>query len=491
MRKKAITLLFCLTAAFLCPGQVLAANRSLYGICNDAAGRAKSDGDLPKAERLYKEVLEMSESGSDPVAASNIEQSRYNLAVLYEAEQKNSLAVQLYQKLLDGKSRFYKPDFLKTRIAECYLRSGKDADAYKLLASIKPGENGSGESQVHESVLGAIAALRTGRKDECTGKLSSAMSTAISSGLALEAGRKQKPDASNFEAVAKWFAVNRCSGEAKLLYQTLQSDLVKVKGWSNPQTIDTTINLAELDRNSSASVQGLALLDKAIESQTGASADANKLKLLEAKSEFLLSEPQKLLVEKQALELSLTTGAPFSVIRRHLFQATISLSSAHKNQESKALTLRLLAHCEKTYGKNSHETAEMLMRAGSELAAEHDFNAALAYNSRAIAILEGLHRAESVLTVAQLLINQATYEEGLKHFDKADAAYKRMVAVFDDNHKETALLFYIQNYHDFLKRVGRIAEASIIDARMLAIYNKHSHGGQAVFMEEPGTTVKW
>lgn len=68
MRKKAITLLFCLTAAFLCPGHVLAANRSLYGICNDAADRAKSDGDLPKAERLYREVLEMSESGSDPLA---------------------------------------------------------------------------------------------------------------------------------------------------------------------------------------------------------------------------------------------------------------------------------------------------------------------------------------------------------------------------------------------------------------------------------------
>jgi tetratricopeptide (TPR) repeat protein len=491
MRKKAITLLFCLTAAFLCPGQVLAANHSLYEICKDAASRAKSDGDLPKAERLYKQVLEMSESGSDPVAANNIDGSRYDLAVLYEAEQKYSLAVQLYQKLLDGKSRFYKPDFLKIRIAQCYLQSGKDADAYKLLASVKPGEDASTQSEVHQSVLGAIAAFKTGHKAECTGKLSSAVAAAIYGGLALEAGRKQKPDAANFAAVAKWLADNRCEDDAKLLYQTLLSDLVKVRGWSNPQTIDTAISLALLEHNWSATAPGLALIDKAIQSQTGASADVNKLKLLEAKRDFSLPQPQKLLVEKQALELSLTTGAPFSVVQRHLFYVTSFLSSVNKNQESKALTLRVLEHCEKTYGKNSHETAQMLMRAGSELANERDFNSALAYNSRAIAILEGLHKPESVHIVAQVLCKQAAYEEALKHNDKADAAYKRIIAMLDNSQNEIFSLEYLKSYQDFLKRVGRTPEAIAINFKMMAIFNRHSGGRPVVFMEEAGTTEKW
>ncbi|CAN5360885.1 hypothetical protein BH11CYA1_BH11CYA1_47220 [soil metagenome] len=491
MRKKATILLFCLYAAFLCPGQVLAENKTLYAICNDAACRAKLNGDMPKAERLYKEVLEMSESGDDPVAASNLEQSRYNLALLYDKQQKHNLSVLLYQKLLAGQCRFYKPDLLKTRIAECYLRSGKDAYAYKLLASVKPGQNRKGESQIHDYVLGAIAALKTGHKDECAGKLSSAMAAAITSGQALEAGRKQRPNAADFTAVAKWLGDNCCYEDAKFLSQILQSDLVKVRGWSNTETIDSTINLAILYRNSLASERGLALVDKAIQSQTGASADANKLKLLEAKTDFNLSEPQKLLVEKQALELSLTTGAAFSIVQQHLAYVTGLLAKAHKNQEAKALTFRMLEYCEKTYGKNSNETSYMLMRAGCELAAEHDFKAALAYNSRALAILEGFHKPVSVSTVADLLVNQATCEEGLKHIDQADETYKRMVAVFDNNHNETTLLMYLNAYEGFLRRVGRTSAANNINARIQAIFKKHNHGNDVVIMEDPGTTVKW
>ncbi len=465
---------------------------SVYQLRSYAATETKLSGDLPKAERLYRQLLAMSEAGDDPTAARNIEQSRYELAEVLEKEEKFDEAIVLYQKILTKNPQYYQSDVVKLRIVETLVKSKKFAEAGAMLSKMPLVANTFRDGKLSAQVLKAIVAYKCGRKEECAGHLNELMNMAVKYGLPLEAGIRTKPDPANIDAVAEWLGANGCVAPAILIYQVLLDDAVKSPGWSDAHTVKLAIALVGLRRGDHKSPQHVRLLDTALKAQIGTNASAVKLELLAAKEPLLTHDLDRLATKRQRLQLAIESNQPFyHVVSQFFYEARELEDKLNRKNESHALAQSMLVHCEKVYGKNSHEVADILKFVAADAASENNYQLASDLNARAIAIIESLHKPESVVSLAYMFSNQATYCEHLNKHDKAIALNKRLIAMFDSIHQEPPLLMFLPAYQSQLVRLGHITEANAIKSRIEDIYRKYQNGRGMIAFVDPGTVSKW
>ncbi len=472
-----------------------ASDRSFYQLVTEAARTAQVNGELPKAEKLRRQALTLSEQGDDPLAANQIDQSRFELAEILKAENKFRDAMALYRKIQQSKEKFYDNSVLDRCIAECEFGLGLHAQSEKsLLAAVTVKRSSNepdslqGPDGIRAETLRAVIAMREGDRSVCSQRLKNAIALANSSGQSLPGGRQQSVDPTDIDQVAAWLQKNRCTDSAEIIYKALLESRIKKLTWSNPLTVSTAIKLAECSPDSRKS---LPILEQGLKAQVGARGIENKLRLLHARVAFLSSPDAKLSSQLQALELSIGSRRFNDETVQLYYDVTGRLRELGKLEQSVQLTKRMLALCEKYNGLNSHQTADILILSAADAATEKRYDEAASLNAQAIEILQTLKKPERILTIAMMLQNQADYLAHLKEFDKADTCYRRLIAVFEEKHLEVPLLMFLGGYASMLQDAGRTKPAAEVSERIKLIRDKYSdHCGSLGFVD-PGTVVKW